>query len=757
MIIGFAVTILAGWAASGEPDLDARVLELFADTPDWLLLLARVGYSAGGLYAIGLVIVVAFRGGKRAITRDLLLAVGLFVVAAVLGGLIVSDQWPDLLPEWADPGTVAWPAARLALVTVVLQTLAPHLTLPVRRLGRRMLIVVLVSGVILGAATVTGLIGALGLGYGIAGLVHVMFGSPAGLPPTERLRTGLATIGIVDAEVEFLPEQPVGVALARAEAAGERYLLRIHGRDAADAEFVEKAWHALWYRDAGPPLSLSGIQQVEHEVVASLLAEREGASVQHVVTAGEGDENAVLVLDWPEGITVGTLPMGEITDDRLDEMWRTLEGLHAAGISHGALDLESVVLEPDGRVRLMNLGRATLSADEARTNADLVSMLATQVCAAGPDRAVASVLRTLPREDVVAMLPYLQDGVVAPELRRAAKQTAKMGDVRDAMLAELAIEEPKLASVRRIGWSDVLIIVFSIIAVNAIISQIAEIGFDVLLDELRTATLGWLVVAFILTHVSYYGDVMSLQGVMNRPVPFIPTYLLQSAKRFIGLAVPATAGRVALDVRFLQKQGVSSARALAQGPLIGVCGFIVEVGLLFLCAWRIGQEVETDDLGSINVAGLLVIVGAAVVVGIVIVMLRAEWREAVLGSIREALGSVTEVIKTPRKLLRVFGGQLFDRLFAALSLAATMAAFGVTESFASVIFVSVGTGLLAGLAPVPGGIGVAEATMTALLTAIGVPSETAFSIAITHRLVTSYLPPVLGWFSYNWLVKEGYL
>jgi uncharacterized protein (TIRG00374 family) len=98
-----------------------------------------------------------------------------------------------------------------------------------------------------------------------------------------------------------------------------------------------------------------------------------------------------------------------------------------------------------------------------------------------------------------------------------------------------------------------------------------------------------------------------------------------------------------------------------------------------------------------------------------------------------------------------------ERLTGALALAATIAAFGLSAPFAAVVFVSVGVGLLAGLAPVPGGIGVAEALLTALLTAIGIPAESAFSVAITFRLVTSYLPPVLGWFSLRWLTDHGYL
>ena len=40
---------------------------------------------------------------------------------------------------------------------------------------------------------------------------------------------------------------------------------------------------------------------------------------------------------------------------------------------------------------------------------------------------------------------------------------------------------------------------------------------------------------------------------------------------------------------------------------------------------------------------------------------------------------------------------------------------------------------------------------------VGVPSEQAFSVAIVYRLITSYIPPILGFFSLNWLKDKGYL
>ena len=63
----------------------------------------------------------------------------------------------------------------------------------------------------------------------------------------------------------------------------------------------------------------------------------------------------------------------------------------------------------------------------------------------------------------------------------------------------------------------------------------------------------------------------------------------------------------------------------------------------------------------------------------------------------------------------------------------------------------------AGLLPIPGGVGVSEAGLALGLTRAGVPSDTAFAIALTHRFCVFYLPPIWGFRSYRWLTSRGYL
>jgi uncharacterized protein (TIRG00374 family) len=65
--------------------------------------------------------------------------------------------------------------------------------------------------------------------------------------------------------------------------------------------------------------------------------------------------------------------------------------------------------------------------------------------------------------------------------------------------------------------------------------------------------------------------------------------------------------------------------------------------------------------------------------------------------------------------------------------------------------------LFAGLMPVPGGIGVTEAALTAGYIAIGVDSASAMSAALCYRIVTFYIPPCFGYFAMRSLRRQQML
>ena len=73
------------------------------------------------------------------------------------------------------------------------------------------------------------------------------------------------------------------------------------------------------------------------------------------------------------------------------------------------------------------------------------------------------------------------------------------------------------------------------------------------------------------------------------------------------------------------------------------------------------------------------------------------------------------------------------------------------------MFVNTSASFLASLTPVPGGMGVQEAALIAGLTAFGIQPEIATAAVITHRLFTTYLPPIWGSYATKRLIADGYL
>jgi uncharacterized membrane protein YbhN (UPF0104 family) len=72
----------------------------------------------------------------------------------------------------------------------------------------------------------------------------------------------------------------------------------------------------------------------------------------------------------------------------------------------------------------------------------------------------------------------------------------------------------------------------------------------------------------------------------------------------------------------------------------------------------------------------------------------------------------------------------------------------------SLLLVNIASSTLSGLIPAPGGLGVAETTLAGALTATGVPAPTAISIALSYRLVTTWIPWVPGWLALRALQRH---
>jgi uncharacterized membrane protein YbhN (UPF0104 family)/tRNA A-37 threonylcarbamoyl transferase component Bud32 len=775
-----AVVVLT-FPAPGPTSIDSLVTGLVQALPGLLGWFWELSYDLLLAWTLVLIALALFAHGRKRLLFEELLAGALAVGFALVAGRLAGTDWSESFKAVAASGAPpVYLAVRLALATAVVVMASPYLARPFRYLGRSVVGIGAVAGIALGTSLPIGMVVAFAVGIGSAAIVHLLFGSPAGRLTLDQVADALAELGVDAAGLRQAPLEPRGVAIATAEAPdGRSLLVKIYGRDAWDGQLLASAWSSLWYRGDTPHLSLGRREQVEHEAFVTLLAERAGVSVLPVVAAGMASERDALLVTETTGRPLRTLDPLQVDDELLGGIWRNLGRLHAQGVAHRRLDASRILIRPDGTPAFGDFGGAAVAADDDDIAADRAGVLVATALAAGPERAASAAAAALGNDALSQVLPLLQPAAFERPTRRAiGEQDWELEDLRKTCAEAAGVEVPKLARLRRVSIQSIGLVLLIALVAYAIISALADVGLANLIDEFKAAELGWLVIALALSPVVPMVHAFATLGASFRPLRYGPVLMLEYAIQFIKLAVPSSAARLALDVRFFGRNGIDPGGALSIGVIASVCGFIVQVllivvvslsGLASLDLGGSGATATSSTSGSSASGGhrLLILTAVLVVLGVVVTLAVPKYRTAVTQAVpryramlhaqASSAATALRVLRSPPKVGLIMAGNLGAQLLQAIILGLCLRAFGYHATLAELILVNTIADLFAGFMPVPGGMGVAEAAYTAGLVALGVPSAPAMSTAIAFRMVTYYLPPVWGAIAMRWLRQHSYL
>lgn len=742
---------------------------------DWL---SEVGYLLVALWALLLIVLALAARGRRRLLLDFLVG----AVTAIGVGLLVSRPadggWTEtlrqILTTEPSPVDVVGP---LAIGTAIVVIASPHVTRPLRWTGRGLVLLGALATVGLGLAYPIGGVMAILVGVIAAASTHLVLGTPSGHATAAQVAQGLRDIGVDVDSIGLAPFQRPGVATFVAVGAdGTDLRIKVYGRDAWDDQFVGSFWTALTRR--GETLDVLGGRRhrVEHEALTSLLAERAVVSVLPVVATGFTDDGDAVLVTRASGRRLSDLAREDIDASVLAAAWTTLLALHRIGIAHRDLDASCFAFRDDGALAITDLDESRHAADPGSLMIDRVRLLVATAVAAGHEDALRAAVTALGADGVAEMLPYLQVAVLDRSTRVALKDRAwSLDGLRAAAVQATGVEPPALLQVRRVTAKSVGLVVLVGVMAYVLIGMLAGVDLASISQELSTADKTWLWVALALSPLIQVAFSFSTLGASMARLRFGPVLQLEYAIQFIALTLPATAARLALSVRFFQRFGVPPAAALSIGVIDSFSGFVVQVLLIVLISLSslpglTSPILPGSDSSSGSTSGsasvLLLVVGLVVLgvlTALVVPRLRARVRE-LLPRARTALREQTEtarsalrVVRHPSKLASMLLGNLGAQLLQAVILGVCLYAFGHTAHLSQLILINTAVSLFAGLMPVPGGMGVAEAGYTAGLQAIGVPSSVAMSTAIAFRLVTFYLPPIWGSFSMRWLRKHQYV
>jgi glycosyltransferase 2 family protein len=743
--------------ASSAPEHDEAVARALITVLGWAGGFWRTVFVCSLGLALAIVVAVLVRR-RWDLARDLLVAAIVLVGAAPLLGGAVESDWlpiePHVLSRWG------YPELRIAAVTAVVVVVGPELVRPVRLFAAWLVPLAALGAVVFSAALPSEVLGALALGLGAGSLVRLVFGTAAGVPPTADIRAALLTLDVEVADLKPSMQQRIGsTEYVGHDARGRPLCVRVLGRDAQDTQWLARRWRSFAYRDPPRSVSVGRLEQVEHEALAMTLAAQAGVRVPEVVTAAMGpDGDALVVTHQPDVEPLETLPPEQVSNEMLENLWEQVTRLHAARISHGRLNASNVLVLDAGPM-LVDLSAATFGAPESALDIDIAELLVACTVLVGPERALQRAVAAGRRDVIARVLPYLQRAALTPHLRDLAREhEVDLKELRAAAAEATGQEAPEVAPMWRVRPKDLLMTAALIFGTYLLITKLAAIGFGTIAHEVAQADPAWVVVALILAQLTFIAGGVSVRGAVMTPLPLLPCVVLQSAIKFINLTVPSSAGRIGMNIRFLQRMGAPLPEAVAAGAVDDASETIVQAALFLIVLSFVHANLDTSQFHGAGPNSRLVgTIIAALAIGVVVVLAVPKIRARVMPPLRQALAGLWRVARNRHKRLELFGGNLASELLYAVALGATCLAYGVHLNLAALIFVNTAASVLSSLIPVPGGIGAAEASLTAGLIAMGVDESTAFAIAITQRLCTFYLPPIWGYVSLRWLTHKGYV
>ncbi len=718
--------------------------------------------QAGALAAVPVAAGAALVARRPRLARDLGAAGAAAWLVAKLAKDVVGRGRPGSLLEGVvmRGGTAAvglgFPSEHVAVAAAMATAAGPHLGRHGRRAAWGVVGLVGVGRMYVGAHLPVDIVGGLVLGWIIGALLHLLWGAPGGIPTLATVQAaltaaGLAPVTVTRARVDARGSTPFFV---RTAARGDLFVKAV-GKTQRDADVLFKGWRYLALRhveDESPFATPK--QQVEHEAYLALLAERAGARVPAVVTATMApDGTALLVQARLQGKGLDAVDPEAMDDGLLLGVWGEVAKLRAARIAHRDLRLANL-LDVDGEPWIIDFGFAEAAASDRRLAQDVAELLASLSSRVGAVRAVSSARQSLGPEALAAALPLLQPLALSTATRRDVhSQAGLLAELRAEAARQAGVELPGEETLARIRPSTVLAILGGGFAIHLLLPQVGEVRQT--FDALHSVSWGWLVAGLVFSGATYVAAALAQLGAVDRPLAFGRTTAVQLASSFSNRLTPGNLGGMGVNVRYLERSGLTRGDAVAAVGLNSVAGGIVHVVALAGTAVLFGRT----GVGKVKLPDGWPVLAATVAVLVVVGV--ALWtplghRRVVTPTLR-ALGHLAEVVRQPVKALQLFGGSAATTGAYILCLAASLEAFGAHASLAKVAIVYFGGSALGAVSPTPGGLGVIEAAFIAGLTAVGIASGPAVAGVLGFRLLTFWLPILPGWLAFQRLRRRQVL
>ncbi|MCU1489254.1 MAG: hypothetical protein JWM85_659 [Acidimicrobiaceae bacterium] len=586
------------------------------------------------------------------------------------------------------------------------------------------------------------------IGLGVGAIIRWSLTTSSVRPSTAVLSDWLSRSGVPVASLAG-PGPDGGQAGALED--GTPIVVLLANRDTRGSGLARRLWRTVRLRGAATGVEvLSSRNQLEHHALAGYSATAAGVIAPRVLLLAEAPpETLVLALAPPLGRPVDA----STTSSELEALFAALRTLHRAGVAHRDLRPPNYFAGPDG-AGFTSLARAQTGSGELLRRLDVAQLLTSLARVVGAAEAVKAFRAGYSPDDETAIAEILQPVALAPwgwaEMRAARGCLA-------AVRVEIVGPDAKPPELRleRFRWRTVVSAVAVTLAAFILVGELSKVD---LLGALRETNPGWFLLAVLASALGYLGAAINLAAFVPKHLSMVRGFWVQLSSAFVGLAMPPTVGHVAVNGRYLHRQGVDEGTIAAAVAVSQIVNVVSTVPLLVVIGLITGTKSEhfkivpgTDIL--VGLAAIVVIIGALVAIP----RTRALVAVHVWPHIRVVIPRLLEAISQPVRLAVGVAGNLLLTASRVVALIACLLAIGVHPPILATAAVYLAGNTVGSIAPTPGGLGAVEAVLSAGLTALGIPAHQAVPAVLLFRTATFWLPIPAGWISYLMLQRSGTL
>ncbi|GHE37475.1 hypothetical protein GCM10017673_44870 [Streptosporangium violaceochromogenes] len=604
------------------------------------------------------------------------------------------------------------------------------------------------------AATIPGIVVSILVGLAVGSGTLYGLGSPNTRPPGSAIIAALTKLGFTPVKARRLDDDHQSSRRYAVDLKDGTCLdVTVLDRDRQVAGVLYRLWRRIRLNTETRRRAIRSLRaELEREALMAYAAQAAGAGTPRLVGTSEiGSEAALLAYEHTDTRPLADIPDDEIGDDLLAQIWEQVLLLQVQRLAHRRLTGDSIHVDRDGRVVLMDARSGEIAAGDLLLRLDVAQLLTYLGLRVGADRSVAAAAAVAGPNVLAGALPLLQRIALTRETRAALSKDSDLLTTIRERIVEL---EPKVESeevrLERFRPRTLITIIASAFAAYFLVYYLTQIN----LNMITSAKWGWTGVALIAAMLSYVAAALMLMGFVPEKLPLGRTVLVQFAGSFVKLVAPAAVSGVAINTRYLQKRGIPPGQAVASVGASQLIGLVFHISLLLLFAYITGSSAATSFTPSRTLVFALLAVGMVVLFLVSVPRLRRVLTARLRSLFSGVLPRLLDVLQSPRKIFEGFSGTLMLTIFFVICLDASVRAFGGSLDFAAVAIVFLAGNAIGSAAPTPGGLGAVEASLSVGLTLSGLPGEVATSAVLLFRLLTFWLPVLPGWASFTYLQRH---